>query len=71
MTLHSEADDPIRKEALRLLSEDPSLGADIGDFNRRLDAGEIDPADLLTTAEVRRRLGLPPPEPVEAAPEPG
>jgi hypothetical protein len=71
MALHSQADDPIREEALRLLSEDPSLRADIEDFNRRLDAGKIDPSDLLTTAEVRRRLGLPPPELVEAAPEPG
>ena len=60
-------DDPIKAEGLRLLEEDPELAADLANFNRRLDAGEVDPSELHTTEEVRKRLGLSPPD-LEPAP---
>ncbi|MBJ7607891.1 MAG: hypothetical protein JF887_00460 [Candidatus Dormibacteraeota bacterium] len=61
--------DPILAEGLRLLEEDPALAAQLDDFERRLDSGEVPRTALHTTAEVRRRLGLPPPEAAPATPE--
>lgn len=55
MAMHSE-EDPIRAEALRVLEETPGLEQELVEFERRLDADEIPPGELHSTAEVRERL---------------
>jgi len=52
---HSD-EDPIRAEGLRLLAEDPALAADLDDFERRLDAGQLRRGELVAHEEVVRTL---------------
>jgi hypothetical protein len=61
-THRHEPVDPIQAEGLQLLEDDPALSADLEEFERRLDAGEIPASELHSTEDVRRRLGLPPAE---------
>ncbi len=61
-THRQEPIDPIQAEGLQLLQDDPTLSAELEEFERQLDAGEIPASELHSTADVRRRLGLPPTE---------
>jgi hypothetical protein len=61
-THRHEPVDPIQVEGLQLLEDDPALSADLEEFERELDAGEIPASELHSTEDVRRRLGLPPAE---------
>ncbi|MBJ7595464.1 MAG: hypothetical protein JF886_11520 [Candidatus Dormibacteraeota bacterium] len=61
-THRHEPVDPIQAEGLELLEDDAALSADLEEFERRLDAGQIPASELHSTEDVRRRLGLPPPD---------
>ncbi|HUY62044.1 MAG TPA: hypothetical protein VMW49_09205 [Candidatus Dormibacteraeota bacterium] len=65
MAVEARARDPIDEEVDRLLAEDPGLLAELQDFDRRYERGEV---ALVPHAEVRRRIGLGPDGP-ESRPE--
>jgi hypothetical protein len=52
--------DPIDEEIERVLAENPGLLERLEEWDRRFAAGEVREDELLTTEEVRRRLGLGP-----------
>ena len=51
--------DPVEEEGVRLLNENPELLADLEEFERQLDAGEVECRD--NNDEARRIVGLDPP----------
>jgi hypothetical protein len=50
--------DPIDEEIERVLAENPGLLGRLQEWDRRFAARKAQRGDLLTTEEVRRRLGL-------------
>ena len=60
MAIQHHSSDPIADEGRRLLEDDPQLAAEIDEFNRKLDAGEVGDSELHSSETVRRHLGLPP-----------
>ena len=53
--------DPIDEEIERVLADNPGLLEGLQEWDRRFAAGEVKDDEFLTTDEVRRRLGMPPP----------
>jgi hypothetical protein len=48
--------DPIAEEGNRILQNDPGLRAELDEFERRLDAGEVGEDELVSNEEVIKML---------------
>ena len=57
MAVHPDRD-PLDDEAERVLAENPGLREELQEWDRRFAAGEVSDDEFVTTAEVRRRLGM-------------
>ena len=57
MAVHPDRD-PIDDEVERVLAENPGLREELQEWDRRFAAGEVSDDEFLTTADVRRRLGM-------------